>query len=109
MGNVINSFIMNRFVEWSEIFETILQKKQAIGLILKEFCEDNGNCIIIHDNPLKIEIHEREIRFVIEDEIAGILSCEGLKILNREAEKEIEYWCVALSSPGFKRYSIKRR
>jgi len=96
-------------VDWNEILESILQKKQAIKFITKEFCEEKGDCVVIYDNPLKIEIYEKEIRFVVEDEIAGILSNDGMSILNKEAEKEIEYWCIALSSLGFKRYSIKKK
>ncbi len=96
-------------MDWKETLEIILEKKHAIRHILKDVCHEVDGCVVIHDSPMKIEIHEREIIFLVDDEIAGILSHDGIKILNAKAEKEIEYWCTALSSLGFKRYSIKRR
>ncbi len=102
-------YLDNRTVEWEEILRTILERRYAIKHIMREICEERQGCIIIHDNPLRIELREREVYFIVEDEIAGILSESGLEIMNTQAEKEIEYWCVALSSPGFKRYSIRKR
>ncbi len=96
-------------MEWEKVLANIIERKHAIRHILSEVCEERGNCIVIHDNPLRIEIYDKEILFLIEDEIAGILGKDGIKIMDSKAEKEIEYWCIALSSPGFKRYSIKKR
>ena len=102
-------YLENKTVEWKKVLRTILERRHVIGHIMGEVCEKRHGRIIIYDNPMKIEIREREVCFLIEDEIAGILTEKGLEIINNQAEKEIEYWCVALSSPGFKRYSIKRK
>ncbi len=95
-------------VDWEKVHASIIGKKRAIKHILSEMCEARGSCVVIHDNPLRIEIHDSRILFLVDDEIAGILSKEGMEILDSKAEKEIEYWCIALSSLGFKRYSIKK-
>ncbi len=96
-------------MDWQRAFRRILEIRPALKMIMKDRCFERGNCLVILDNPLEIELHDREVRFLVNGELAGILSENGLDIFEDEARKEIEYWCIALTSPGFRRFAIKRK
>lgn len=96
-------------MEWEWALKRIVELKPALRLIMKDRCVDRGNCLVIFDNPLEIEVYEKEVRFLVDGELAGLLSENGLEILDESARQEIEYWCVALTSPGFKRFTIRRK
>lgn len=96
-------------MEWSRVFGKIMEIKPYVELIVKDRCIKRGDCVVIYDNPLEIELHNDCVRFLLENETAGILTANGLEIFEERAREEIEYWCIALSSTGFKRFSIKRK
>jgi len=96
-------------VEWQGTLRRILEVKPALRVIMRERCVERGDCLVIMDGPLEIEIGSRDVRFVVEGELAGLLSESGLEVFDEDAREEIEYWCVALTSPGFKRFTIKRK
>ncbi|AIY91280.1 hypothetical protein [Geoglobus acetivorans] len=94
---------------WEEIYRRVQTIKPALKLLMKDRCIEKGSVILIPDGPLDIEIRTKDVRFYLHGELAGILDEKGLMIIIDEAKTEIENWCVALSSPGFKRYSIKKQ
>lgn len=95
--------------DWADRFRKIVSSKDYIGLIYRNICEFNGKNLTVYDFPIRIEISDNSIVFYLMDSLAGILDENGLQIFEEVAKDEIEGWCIALSSPGFKRYSIKRR
>lgn len=96
-------------MDWQRAFRRILEIRPALKMIMRERCVEKENCLVILDNPLEIEVHDREVRFLVDGELAGLLSEKGLEVFEDSARKEIEYWCVALTSPGFRRFTIKKR
>ncbi len=96
-------------MEWSRIFSRIMEVKSYVKFIMKDRCINRGDCIVIFDNPLEIELHNDCVKFIVKDDTAGVLTANGLEIFDESAREEIEYWCIALSSTGFKRFSIKRK
>ncbi len=91
-------------MRWSKAYYKIINSKKALKNLLKERVVENSNSLIIYEPPLSIEIRGDEIIFFIENEISAILDEKGLSIFEEDVRSEIEDWCVALSSLGFKRY-----
>jgi len=94
-------------VNWNEIYRKIISSRNALKGLLRNKAIEMGNVLIIQDPPVEIEIKDNEIRFMLEGELSAILDKDGLTILDDAIEEEVKYWCVALSSLGFKRYRIK--
>ena len=94
-------------MKWNEIYKRIISSRKALKSLLKEKATERGNVLLIQDPPIEIEIKDNEIRFMLEGELSAVLDEGGLTILDDVIKEEVEYWCIALSSLGFKRYRIK--
>jgi len=82
--------------------------------ILKKMLSGNAICcedyIEIFDPPYAVKLvkKERRVTFSENGKSIAILDDRGLKILTEnDVVKIIEGWCIALTSLGFKRYSLK--
>jgi len=93
-------------VEWREIYERIKSSKKALRSLLKGKAIEVGDKITIQDPPMEIEIGDK-IRFLLNGELSAILDEDGLTIIDEAVKEEVKYWCIALSSLGFKRYRIR--
>ncbi len=94
-------------MKWNEIYKRIISSRNALKSLLKEKATERGNVLLIQDPPIEIEIKDNEIRFMLEGELSAVLDEGGLTILDDVIKEEVKYWCIALSSLGFKRYRIK--
>ena len=94
-------------MDWNEVYERIISSRKALKGLLRDKAIERGNILIIQDPPIEIEIKDNEIRFMLEGELSAILDEGGLTILDDVIEEDVKYWCIALSSLGFKRYRIK--
>jgi len=94
-------------VEWCEIYRKIVSSKRALKNVLRDKAIETGDVLLIQDPPIEIEIGDDAIRFTLDGELSAILDENGLTVIDDAVKKEVEYWCVALSSLGFKRYRIR--
>ncbi len=95
-------------MEWKDVFEKICVSFDALKEVLKDRGEIVGESIIIYDPPLKIIIERKRICFEMDEEMIAILDNNGILIFDDIARDEIEMWCKALSSLGFKRFRMRR-
>ncbi len=97
--------------ERKENLKKILNSFDVLKKLLKEkaICEDDR--IIVFDPPFTIHILKRQGCMFLyhESEELGFVSLMGCKFSDREAEVVMDTWLEALTSLGFRRYSIKKR
>ncbi len=94
-------------MDWRKVYNKIISSKSTLKNLLGDKATSDG--ILIYDPPLSIEIKDDAVLFLLNNEISAILDKSGLSIFDEEVRKEVEYWCIALSSLGFKRYRIKQK
>lgn len=94
-------------VAWSKIFDSydILKK------MLSEKAICYRNCIEIFDPPYTILIQKEEktVYFQLDGKIVALLNEKGLYTSSDDVGDFVSEWCTALTSLGFKRYSVKKR
>ena len=95
-------------VDWKNVFEKIRGRKTILERILGDKAIKIGDCLVIYDDPIEIRIESERISFYLNDELAAFIDERGICFLDESVKEEVEMWCKALTSPGFKKYRIKR-
>jgi len=92
---------------WNKIFDSydILKKMLSEKAIC---CKD---CIEIFDPPYTIRIQKKDktVYFQLDGRVVALLNKQGLQVISDDIGEFVDEWCTALTSLGFKRYSVKRR
>ncbi len=85
-----------------------LESFEALKKLLAGRGECEGDRVVIYDDPIVIEITPREIVFLIDDEVHGVISRDRF-YLSDEVRFEAESWLRGLTSLKFKRYVLKSK
>jgi|Deesub1362A_J573_1020465.scaffolds.fasta_scaffold02643_3 hypothetical protein len=104
------SFLL--FVVWADSWRKIFDSFDFLSKILegKAICYEDS--IEIFDPPYTIKILKKDkiVTFYLDSVCIATLNKNGLDAIEEDGVEElVDEWCMALTSLGFKRYSLKKK
>ncbi len=95
-------------VDWKQVYKKISERREILEKILGEKAVKIGETLIIYDEPIEIRIERERVSFYLDDELAAFIDESGAYFIDERVKEEVELWCKALTSLGFKKYRIRR-
>jgi len=98
-------------VEWVTAWSKIFDSYDVLKKVLSEKAICHRSCIEIFDPPYTILIQKEEktIYFQLDGQVVALLNERGLETASDDINNFVVEWCTALTSLGFKRYSVKKK